>query len=871
MNNRSKREIFSKIRSLDERLQELDRLEAVSEGYTDYLRQSEQRYRLLFEDSPISLWVEDVTEASAYLERLNLRGEELRRYLDDNPKEVSRLSRMIRAVDVNQSTVRLYEADNKQELLGSLDQIFTKESLDSFKEQLIAFSEGKSVYEGETVNRTLRGKRKNIVIKWSMSEQARVDLSRVYVSVLDISERKRIEKELIQAKEDAESITRKLQEALEKMKQLALEAESASIAKSQFLANISHEMRTPMNSIIGFTEMLLEEELLADQRESVEMIMASAHTLLNLINDTLDLSKIEAGKIDLEESVFNLESIIIDCVELVRGRIREKPVEILCDLEEGLPLELVGDSMRIQQVLLNLLSNAEKFTEEGEIVITVHSEQCGDDRNRIVFSVRDTGVGIPPDKHERIFEAFSQGDESTTRKYGGTGLGLTICQRLIRLMGGEIRVESRVGEGSTFTFDVRVRAVGGRDHTGERSALKRNLGGCGVLILDDNVSSRKILEKIARRAGMRTVTCETAREALDRLKKEKVDLVLADIRLPEIDGFMFARKAADLLGKDRPRMIALSFYPHKELIARVRDAGFDAFLSKPFRPGTLLVRMARFFGYEKPRRERQPRRDTRTARNCRLKILVAEDNEVNQQLMIRMIRKMGHDLEIVSDGEEVLEKVSGGGFDLVFMDVRMPRLDGLETTRKLREAGFGIPVIAMTAHAMIEDRQKAMKSGMDDYVSKPVTRNAIRSVINRYCPEQVPPEAGRTSRILVVDDDPNHLHFLKDVFNTEFPDAALKTVDDGVKACTMLGSFLPHLVIMDLAMPNMDGVSVIELILSDKRFSEIQVIVITGLHPGAHQVEQVKQMGITRIFHKPYALEGFLEAVRSGVSRGLNF
>ena len=603
--------------------------------------------------------------------------------------------------------------------------------------------------------------------------------------VVDITRQKRTEQELKAAKESAEAANRQLQAAKEA-------ADAANQAKSQFLANMSHEVRTPMNAIIGLTELVLNSQLTPRQTDYLKMVLQSGESLLSIINDVLDFSKVESGKIELEETPLRIRECIGDALKALALRAHTKGLELALDIHSDVPDWVLGDAGRLRQIIINLVGNAIKFTPAGEVVVSVDSARgkgsgfrvegsvessrsfdregsmseglrvgksdagentpipsqpqtftpaVDNDATELLFCVSDTGIGIPESKLDKVFEAFEQADSSTTRQYGGTGLGLTIVKRLVELMNGRVWIESEVNRGSKFFFSVRLplcEAPLEKDEAPRRSAIR----GTRCLIVDDNATNRRILEEIVRSWDMLPTCCGSGADALVALKTgtengQRLELVLTDINMPGMDGFTLieAMRADENLADTTVIILTSGDRPNDA--ARAEKLGVAQRLLKPVKQSELFDAIASALGMEvaEPGASGQ---EEAPALARPLKILLAEDSLVNQRLAVGLLERHGHEIIVANNGQEAINALDKQSFDLVLMDVQMPELDGLEATRRIRtqeqKTGNGrVPIIAMTAHALKGDRERCLEAGMDEYVSKPIRERqllaAIRAVL----------------------------------------------------------------------------------------------------------------------------------------------
>jgi len=506
-------------------------------------------------------------------------------------------------------------------------------------------------------------------------------------------------------------------------------AEAASQAKGEFLANMSHEIRTPINGIMGMTELALDTTLTQEQREYLLMVKSSSESLLNVINDILDFSKIESGKLELERIEFNLCNFIRETIKPLALRAHQKGLELACDVCPEGESELIGDPGRIRQVLINLVGNAIKFTEQGEVLVEIKSSSLTDESIELQFTVSDTGIGIPAEKHQLLFHAFSQADSSTTRKYGGTGLGLAISARLVNMMGGKIWVESTEGKGSKFHFTVKISRAAER-HNLATSALPSELQGQAVLVVDDNEANRLIIHKMTAGWGMKPVSVKGGEEALAvmeaaRQRRDPFRVIVIDARMPGMDGFQLAEKIKHKSELAQAIILMLTSAGQPGEAARCNELGISAYLLKPLLKADLLAALLRVLGHGgQETAAALVTRHTLRESSQKLHVLVAEDNRVNQTLMVRVLQKMGHSSVVASNGREALSLAFSQKFDVVFMDVQMPEMDGLAATVAIRKAekssGSHLPIFAMTAHAMKGDRESCLQAGMDGYLAKPV-------------------------------------------------------------------------------------------------------------------------------------------------------
>ena len=572
----------------------------------------------------------------------------------------------------------------------------------------------------------------------------------------------------------------------EVMYRAKLAAEAASRTKSEFLASMSHEIRTPLNAIIGLVELMLTSDLPPDQREDLDVVKSSAYSLLSIINNILDFSKIEAGKLEFEKTPFGFRQFMDESLKIMGMKSHEKGIELAYRVAPGVPDRILGDPVRLRQILLNLVDNAIKFSDKGEVIVSAAVQSKEDYEVVLQISVADSGIGIPEDKQRSIFGAYNQGDPSTLRQYGGTGLGLAVSAQLVDLMGGNIKLKSQPSQGSCFRFTARfiIQQDGGQH---QPEVTHPDLAGLNVLVVDDNDSGRKITLEILEELQIRAAAAagpQEAREILSRSKtqKEPFDLILIDSDMPETDGFSLAAWIINQQQSDAGIIMLLTF-PHLKRKAELETLGIAAGIVKPFGASELAGVILGALGIEEAKAESSALAQKKAIRipSRSLKILVAEDTAFNQKFIQRLLDRWNHQISLVGNGREALEALKNESFDIVLMDVQMPLVNGLEATKTIRldeqQSKNHMPIIAMTAHAIKGDRERCLEAGMDEYISKPIDSDKLFDAIEKLTKasgnpdgtEDLSPAIDKEALLKAFDDDWNFLKEVVDVFLSDYP------------------------------------------------------------------------------------------------------
>ena len=657
----------------------------------------------------------DITKHHDTEEALHVERDRLRTLIDNLPDHIFIKDRDGRFMTVNSTLVFSLGKQSESELLGLSDRdIFELEMAKRFEiDDQRVIKTGVMLFNREEELATTDGFRRTILTTKVPLRSKTGDIIGLVGICRDITERKLAEEELQRAKEAAEVANR---------------------AKSDFLANMSHEIRTPMNAVIGMTELLLGSEIQAEQRDYLETIRDAADSLMGVINDILDFSKIESGKFELDNYPIEVREWLGDTVRTLGVRAHAKHIELAFDIDDAVPQFVLGDGLRLRQIILNLVGNAIKFTEQGEVFVSVKAAQLTEDHVQLHFSVSDTGIGMTPEQQSRVFQAFEQADTSMTRRYGGTGLGLSISSRLVSLMGGRLNVHSQPGQGSTFDFLVNFAkpAVSAPDKP--RSLDLELLTGLRVLIVDDNDTNRRILLRMCQNWRMTPIAVADATAALDQLRKASetgppFDLVLTDASMPDIDGFTLASHIQQDRKIGSVVVMMLTSLDQTHGAKDLERLGIKSFLVKPVKQSDLLDAIMLAMDGRRSDSPAPVEIQQTAAQLPPLQVLLAEDSLANQKLAIGLLKRWGHTVTVANNGREAVALASQRKFDLILMDVQMPEMDGMEATALIQQrqaqTGQRVPIIAMTAHAMKGDKERCLEAGMDAYVSKPVRPNDL--------------------------------------------------------------------------------------------------------------------------------------------------
>lgn len=651
-------------------------------------------------------------------------------------------------------------------------------------------------------------------------------------------------------------ITKELESKNRQLQKLLEDAKQASVAKSNFLANMTHELRTPLNGVIGFTDLLLEDDINSEQRDSLEVIKNCSDSLLDLINDILDLNRIVADQMVLEYKPMNLEDIIYSCNHDVREKIGDKGLNLLVSMD-SLDSQVIFDTFRLKQVLSNLLSNAVKFTDSGEIITMVEVLFESDTLVKTRISVKDTGVGIARESYSKILERFEQADGSVTRKFGGIGLGLNICKRILEMMGSELTFESTVNQGSTFSFVLELQknpeTIIGKSISDKKDKTK----GIKLLVADTSTLSLEITSNLCKSLGYSIFEANDSSSAQSILENENIDIVL--VEFSEKSLYQEIRHL-----KTNAKLIAMTTDVRQNIVAKIQLEGFYEFIAKPIRRNVLSHTLVKVLHQSIEDLDLNPSKSIEET--TVLDILIAEDNPINQKMIQKILMRMGHKITLVDNGEKAIIETSSQEFDIILMDIHMPVVDGTVAARQIIANGCNTPIIAIISSGSPDDKRLCYASGMIDYISKPFVRQDIYNVLKKYTDEKLKLSYTDVPKILIAEDNEAMLKTISSVLLEFLPLSIVKTASDGIEASAILANFSPNILIVDLLMPNMSGQDLMHHMNSQEKYEDLHIIVISSLSESDPQVLEVKEMRDVHFISKPFKLDQLINTVNKCIS-----
>jgi signal transduction histidine kinase/DNA-binding response OmpR family regulator len=721
----------------------------------NFLRISESRYRQFFENVPVSLWEQDYSRIKVELDHyINEGVTDFKGFFREHPDLLLKFTASIITRDVNKATLSMYKATDKEMLFQNINKIFGVEYQDVLEKEICAMSAGDLEFASETVLYDLNGESLFVNIRLSVAPGCEEDWSKVFVSMSDISKRTMAEKKLRETQNELEL---RVEERTLDLLDAKDAAEKANRIKGEFLAKMSHEIRTPMNAIIGLGHLVLDTELSANQKDYLNKMQGSANALLRIINDILDFSKIEAEQMEVEYIEFNLDKVLVDLSNVISIQAYNKGLTILFDVDPKAPMLLLGDPLRLGQVLLNLANNAIKFTEKGNIIVKIKLMEETREFAKIQFSINDSGIGLSKDQIGNLFKSFSQADSSTTRKYGGTGLGLTISKRLVEMMGGNIDIASEPGKGSNFFFKLPFGIV---PHQ-ERFNIAPELKEMKVLVIDDTRISRENLKYSLEAFSFKVDTAESGVQAIEKIENSSDDyykLILVDWRMPGLDGLETIKQLKKRFSaKGSPVFFLITTFTNDEIINEAEKNGISTVIQKPVGRSVLFKTVMEEFGYATQKKKTSTKKmfskSKSLSRIAGARILLAEDNALNQLVATELLEKENFFVDVANNGLEAVIKAESKLYDLVLMDIQMPELDGIQASKKIRKIKNkdqkNVPVIAMTAHAMVGDKEKSLQAGMNDHITKPIDPQELYATLIKWIKpgNRETPEIKKTDKV----------------------------------------------------------------------------------------------------------------------------